>query len=148
LALTTLALPFVWLEIGPMGKEFYGPDVPDIYILGGTILGKNNSFWGINLAYKFQLFTILFFSISCLGTVCFLEKRKLALSFTFINLLLLVLFPLWLYNYVGGVLNNSDGASADIIIHLQIGLIVFLLLFINTLFIIKRLYKNNSILNL
>ena len=44
LALLTLPLPFVWFEIGPLGKLYYGPSVPDIYILGATILGKDKSF--------------------------------------------------------------------------------------------------------
>jgi hypothetical protein len=41
LALISLAVPFVRLEIGPIGKQYYGPNVPDIFILGGTILGKD-----------------------------------------------------------------------------------------------------------
>jgi hypothetical protein len=142
LALISLAVPFVWLEIGPLGKQYYGPNMPDIYILGATILGKDKSFWGINFAYKFQLFTILYFSISSLWTVCILEKRKLALSLTIINLLLLALFPLWLYYYVGVVLNNSDGASADMSIHWHIGLLIYFAIFTSKLIIISRIFRS------
>ena len=59
LALISIVTPFVYMKIGPIGIKYYGKDVPDIYILGGYILGKDTSFWGINFAYKFQLFCIL-----------------------------------------------------------------------------------------
>ena len=29
LALLNLPLPLVWFEIGPLGKLYYGPDVPN-----------------------------------------------------------------------------------------------------------------------
>jgi hypothetical protein len=41
LAIACLFSPFIFLKIGPKGYEYYGPDVPDIYILGGFILGKD-----------------------------------------------------------------------------------------------------------
>jgi len=68
ISIITLFTPFIWLEVGPRGHEYYGSDVPDIYILGGTILGKDRGFGGINFAYKFQLMTILYFAFSSFWT--------------------------------------------------------------------------------
>lgn len=143
LAMLTLPLPFVWLEIGPQGKQYYGPDVPDIYILGATILGKDRSFWGINFAYKFQLLVIFYYAFAALWTIKILDRKKIAPTLTIGNLLLLLLFPFWLYIYTDGVLCNSDGATADIEVHLGIGLFLYLLLLITCIFILERI-KNAS----
>lgn len=143
LAILTLPLPFVWLEIGPLGKQFYGANVPDIYILGATILGKDRSFSGINFAFKFQLIIIIYFSLSSLVTIKILKNRKATLRLSNINLFLLILFPEWLYLYTGGVLNNSDGAASDIEIHVGIGLLLYVVLLFISIVIMKRL-KNES----
>lgn len=143
LAILTLPLPFVWLEIGPLGKQYYGPNVPDIYILGATILGKDRSFSGINFAYKFQLLTIIYFTFAAIWTIKILDKRKTALLLTTFNLLLLLLFPFWLAIYTDGVICNSDGAAEDIEIHLGFGLMLYLILLTVIIFILKRI-KNAS----
>ena len=144
LALLILPLPLVWFEIGPLGKLYYGPDVPDIYILGATILGKDRSFWGINFAYKFQLIVIVYFILSTLWTIKNIERRNFALSLTRLNVTLLILFPLWLYMYTSGVLNNSDGAVADIELHPGIGLLCYILILMVTILVIKRLRNTSS----
>ncbi len=146
LALLTLPLPLVWLEIGPLGKQYYGPNVPDIYILGATILGKDRSFWGINFAYKFQLLVIIYYAFAAIWTIKNLVRRKVALTLTIVNLLLLLLFPFWLYVYTGGVLCNSDGAMADIEVHLGIGLLIYLLLLTISIFILIRMKDARRVL--
>ena len=144
LALLILPLPLVWFEIGPLGKLYYGPDVPDIYILGATILGKDRSFWGINFAYKFQLIVIVYFILSTLWTIKIIERRNFAFNLTRLNVTLLILFPLWLYMYSSGVLNNSDGAVADIELHPGIGLLCYILILMVTILTIKRLRSNST----
>jgi hypothetical protein len=57
----SLAAPFVWLKIGPNGYAYYGPSVPDIYILGSTVLGKDRSVDAIYFPFTFQLCFILYF---------------------------------------------------------------------------------------
>jgi hypothetical protein len=144
LALLVLPLPFVWFEIGPLGKLYYGPSVPDIYILGATILGKDRSFWGINFAYKFQLIVIVYFILSTLWTIKIIERRNFAFNLTRFNLVLLILFPFFLYMYASGVFNNSDGAAADIELHLGIGLLFYILILMVTILTIKRLRNTNT----
>jgi hypothetical protein len=144
LALLILPLPLVWFEIGPLGKLYYGTDVPDIYILGATILGKDRSFWGINFAYKFQLIVIVYFIISTIWTIKIIERKNFAFNLTRLNVTLLILFPLWLYMYSSGVLNNSDGAVADIELHPGIGLLCYILILMVTILTIKRLRNTSS----
>jgi len=144
LSMMTLLLPFIWLEIGPLGKQYYGPNVPDIYIFGATILGKDRSFWGINFAYKFQLIVIIYYTFAALWTIKILDKRKVALTLTIGNLILLILFPFWLYIYTDGVISNSDGATTDIEIHLGIGLLIYLLLLAINIITLKRIKNANS----
>jgi hypothetical protein len=144
LAILTLPLPFVWLEIGPLGKQYYGQNVPDIYILGATILGKDRSFWGINFAYKFQLLAILFYAAMNLLSAKVIDKRKTALILTTITLLLLLLFPFWLYLYVVGVIHNSDGAAEDLKIHYSIGLLLYVILIIINYQTFKSLINASS----
>ncbi|MDX1628965.1 MAG: hypothetical protein R3345_09725 [Fulvivirga sp.] len=136
LTLISLITPFIFLKIGPGGYEFYGSDVPDIYILGGNILGKDRSWWAINFAYKFQLFMIL----TSLGLLLFaytknkggnLVKWPLAL-----NLGLLLLFPIWLTFYTSHVINNSDGA--DLTVYPHIGLFIYLVGLILNLILLKK----------
>jgi len=122
LSLTCLFTPFVWMEIGPIGFKNYGPNVPDIFIYGGTITGKDFAFWGISFAVVFQLIFMLLFSVLCV-TAMFAKNKAIVLSLLSIQLLLLALFPLWLNAYIGGVVNNSDGA--DLTIHYQIGMVFY-----------------------
>ena len=134
LAIISLFTPFVYMKIGPKGIEYYGKNVPDIYILGGYILGKDTSFWGINFAYKFQLFCILLF----ISTTYMFEKfRKTA--YLVVNLLLLICFPFWLEIYCSGVKNNSDSADLTIF-YPKIGVALWAtLLLLNLLALIKHL---------
>lgn len=123
------------MEIGPKGIEYYGKNVPDIYILGGYILGKDTSFWGINFAYKFQLFAILVY-IALIHRF----KRHQKSLFLFFGLLLLILFPFWLELYVGGVKNNSDGA--DLTIYPMPGLIIWAVILILNLWTLIKHHKS------
>lgn len=74
LSCIVLFLPFIHLEIGPSGYKLYGENVPDIYILGATILGKDRAFWGINFAYKFQLTVIIIYVL--LGIIAVFRNQK------------------------------------------------------------------------
>lgn len=128
LALVALVTPFIWIKIGPQGLAFYGPDVPDIYILGATILGKDRSFPGIAFAIVFQLV------IGACFILCSFVAHRRALQnvpvhlLATVQLLLLALFPFWLGLYVNGVIHNSDGAAADLRVYPHIGLLVYSLM--------------------
>ena len=122
LVLTVLSIfvPFVYMKIGPMGYRYYGPNVPDIYIFGGYIFGKDTSFWGINVAYKIQLGSILL--------IAYNQWRYLStqrVKFMILNASLLLLFPIWLEAYVGGVVCNSDGADLTVYWHSMPGIWVW-----------------------
>jgi hypothetical protein len=124
LSFSTLFLPFVFMKIGPGGYAFYGPDVPDIWIVGGFIFGKDISWWGINFAFKFQLVMILF--CTGLSALCYRNKIRpllIYLSQAYYTVMLLA-FPYWVWMYTGGVRSNSD--CADLTIYPHIGWIVYL----------------------
>jgi hypothetical protein len=145
LAIISLFTPFVYMKIGPKGIEYYGKNVPDIYILGGYILGKDTSFWGINFAYKFQFFCILVF----ISTTYMFEKFRKT-SFLISNLFLLTCFPFWLEIYSSGVKNNSDAADLTIVYPI-VGIILWaVLLLLNVIVFIKHLrskQKDNYVSN-
>lgn len=128
IAIVIIFSPLVLLKIGPKGYDYYGPDVPDIYIYGGMIFGKDRSFLGIDFAWKFQLnFIILFIVLNGLAFK-FIKNISLAKAFVVLNFFLLLLFPLWLTLYVDGVICNSDGA--DLSIYLLPSLYLYALLFV------------------
>ncbi len=135
LTIITIFTPFVYIEIGPKGIEYYGENVPNIFILGGYILGKDTSFWGINFAYKFQLLGILFYA-----ALIYRFKRLQKSTILILGLLLLILFPFWLEIYVGGIKNNSD--NADLTVYPMPGLIIWAVIFILNLWILIKQYKN------
>ena len=117
LTLISIFVPFVYMKIGPMGYRYYGPNVPDIYIFGGYIFGKDTSFWGINVAYKIQLGSILLIAYNQLRYL-----RTKSIKFIIINSSFLLFFPIWLEAYVGGVVCNSDGADLTVYWHSMPGL--------------------------
>jgi hypothetical protein len=119
LILLCLPAPFVFMKIGPAGYRNYGSDVPDIWILGAYILGKDTSFWGIGIVWKWQLFFIVY-TAACLW---FYHITRFVF-WLYQNMLLLMLFPLWLYAYSGGVINNSDGA--DLCVYPMPGLLLWM----------------------
>ena len=134
IALSIIAIftPFVYMEIGPKGIKHYGENVPDIYILGGYILGKDTSFWGINFAYKFQLFAILVY----IALIYNFNRRQKPILLIFSSLIL-ILFPFWLEIYVEGVKNNSD--VADLSIYPMPGLIIWsVILVLNSWTLLKH----------
>ena len=138
IALSIIAIftPFIYMKIGPKGIEYYGKNVPDIYIFGGYILGKDTSFWGINFAYKLQLFAILVYT-ALIYSFKRLQKSKILM----ISLLLLIFFPFWLVLYVQGVKNNSD--TADLTIYPMPGLIIWAVILILNLWTLLKHYKKS-----
>jgi hypothetical protein len=136
LALISIVTPFVYMKIGPIGIKYYGKDVPDIYILGGYILGKDTSFWGINFAYKFQVFCILLVTILTYGF-----RKHNNVKFLITNISLLLGFPFWLEIYTDGVICNSD--TTDLTIYPMPGLILWaIILILHILLFMNR--KSNS----
>lgn len=142
LSILCLFLPFVWMKIGPQGYINYGPTVPDIYIFGGYIFGKDTSWWGINFAYKFQLITVLTFAFSAL--LCYLNttNHTFIINVQAILSILLLLFPMWLWFYTGGVHSNSDGA--DLSIYPHIGWIAYIGLVFLQILIYRQLKKKKK----
>jgi fumarate reductase subunit D len=130
LSVLCLPAPFVFMKIGPGGYAFYGADVPDIYILGGFILGKDISWWGISFAWKFQLICLLVFT----GISLMMWRRTytsgVSSSLNAVRILLLLLFPLWVSLYSNGVKSNSDGA--DLTVYPHIGWILYGLILLLT----------------
>lgn len=145
LTLLTLPAPFLWLEIGPKGYEWYGPDVPDIYILGGFITGKDLRWLPILQACIAQAMGIL---ITCASTL--LVKRSapetgMPILFLTINTLLLLVFPFWLSAYTEGVINNSDGADLTVHPHIGLGLYAVICgLTFRLLFLYARSYVRSA----
>ncbi len=137
LAMVSLFIPFVYLEVGPKGIEYYGKDVPDIYILGGYILGKDTSFWGINFAYKFQLTFILLF----VALIYKFQKDQKGI-FLYLSLTLLICFPFWLEIYISGVKNNSD--SADLTTYPMPGLLIWAIILILNTFTVYRTIRQTT----
>ena len=125
LAIISIVTPFIYMKIGPNGIKYYGKNVPDIYIFGGYILGKDTSFWGINFAYKFQLLCIAII----IGLTYFYSINK-KVNYIVANLVLLFCFPFWLSMYIGGVKCNSDGAASDLTVYPMPGLILWGVIFI------------------
>ena len=118
------------VKIGPQGIAFYGPDVPDIHILGATILGKDRSFPGIAFAIRFQLVMgSCFILCSCLA-VLWSRRGTLVRGLATVQMILLLLFPFSLGLYVNGVIHNSDGAAADLRVYPHIGWLVYILLLV------------------
>jgi hypothetical protein len=148
-ALSLLMLPttIIWLEIGPQGKAYYSEQVPDIYFLGATILGKDKSFWGIDFAWKFQLSVIIFFFLTTLLSIFIVNRKKIALRLTQFNLLLLLFFPYWMLLYEGGVICNSDGAALDLKRHYGLGTIIYLLLLCWQFFTIQSMRRHFASVN-
>lgn len=137
LALAELALPFIWIRIGPMGKAYYGPAVPDIYILGAIVLGKDLGFLPLAMATVFQLIFGMLFIYCAFAVVQRIRRGKRIMLLVTVQMILLLLFPLWLGFYTAGVINNSDGAAADLRVYPHIGLVVYaalLVLVANTLY--------------
>lgn len=123
-----LFVPIVWMEIGPLGKEFYGPDVPDIYIYGGAITGKDMSFTPILIAmllqFAFILIGIFLSIVNCFGS----WNPVRAIGTTWFQFALLLFFPFWINWYVDGVISNSDGAASDLTVHYGGGITLYILL--------------------
>jgi len=140
LALISIVTPFIYMKIGPNGIKYYGKDVPDIYILGGYILGKDTSFWGINFAYKFQLLCIAII----VGLTYFYSINK-KVSYIVANLVLLLCFPFWLSMYIGGVKCNSDGAASDLTVYPMPGLIIWTIILILHIMLFMNHLKSNKI---
>jgi len=131
IAFICLFLPFVYMKIGPGGYTHYGPTVPDIYIFGGYIFGKDTSWWAISFAIKFQLFFILLFLILCYWSIKKHTNSKAIVPLQILKLGLIICFPPWLFFYQEHVQNNSDGA--DLTVYPHIGWIAYLgLVYIHT----------------
>lgn len=120
--------PIVWMEIGPAGKAYYGPNVPDIYIYGGAITGKDLAFTPILLLMLFQFGVILTSAILSISVVFYPFHPKKAKTITWIICVFLALFPWWISSYNDIVICNSDGAGSDLTVHWSWGLLIYVLI--------------------
>jgi hypothetical protein len=123
-----LFLPVVWMEIGPEGIAYYGPDVPDIYIYGGVITGKDLSWMPILVAMLFQFAFILIGIFTSVANCLSMWIPWRAIVVTWFQTGLLILFPFWMTLYTSHVINNSDGAAADLTVHLGSGVTLYVLI--------------------
>lgn len=142
LALLAIAIffsPLVYLIIGPLGKIDYGPTVPDIHIHGGWITGKDLRWLPIFYAMIFQAVCIAFYALLCILCL-FIRQKVYLLSAWYINLALLLCFPLWLTLYVDHVLNNSDGAAQDMGFEYHFGLYLYGILLIAHVLVLFRIH--------
>ena len=140
-----LFLPIVWMDIGPRGIEFYGPDVPDIYIYGGIITGKDLAFTPILIAMVLQAAFIIAGIVTSLFAFRYTPVKHLALSVTVFHSVALALFPWWIEAYKDGVACNSDGA--DLTMHWMSGAYVYLaMVVVNVLIYVAIVYAKRKIL--
>ena len=126
LGILFLVLPIVYMQIGPGGKEFYGPDVPDIYIYGGIITGKDLAFTPILIAMAVQAALIVAAIVTAVFAFRYTPVPKLVMSVTVFHSVLLLLFSWWIELYKSGVVSNSD--CADLTLHWMSGAYVYLAL--------------------
>ncbi|HQW98630.1 MAG TPA: hypothetical protein PLS30_06715 [Flavobacteriales bacterium] len=119
LSLLTLISPFIWLEVDPSCCAIGRGNVPDVWIQGGYIHGKYILWPGILYAWIAQCVGILLFCGFVVGARCARRKPFLMKAILSPALLLLTLFPIWMYFYVDGVLGNSDGVCFTK--HLSVG---------------------------
>lgn len=142
LAVVALFVPIVWLQVSRGGYIMYGPTVPHVYIYGGAITGKDISFEGIAFAIQFQRIFILLFIL--LGLISVNIKRISSIfRLLFVQLFLLLLFPVWLSLYVNGVICNSDGAGLTE--HYHIGMLIYLILVILNIATIVQVFRVREI---
>jgi hypothetical protein len=125
LSLASLLVPVVWLEIGPEGYKVYGPTIPHVFIYGGFITGKDLSFSPIAVAMTVQAAAILLFALLSVRAMRTSDNIQIAWSLL-CQSVLLVLFPFWINSYIGGVINNSDGA--DLSVHWHVGMLIYIVL--------------------
>jgi hypothetical protein len=134
--------PFIFMKIGPLGKKHCGFGVPDIYILGMDIIGKDKSFDAINFAYKFQFGCIVLFILSTLMLNVRLIQNRSIVFFKRLNATLLVLFPIWIWFYSDIVESNSDCATLDLQVRPQIGFLFSGLVLLLTVALFRQLKRN------
>jgi hypothetical protein len=144
LAICMLPMTFVWLEIGPLGKAYYGPTVPDIFIKGGSITGKDLRFEPISFAMWFQRLTMIVFAGISFVSMLIIARKKIVLLFAKLNAVLLLLFPLWLWLYVDVVISNSDGAAEDLTVHYGPGCIAYFVVLLFTVINLTLLFYSNK----
>ncbi len=139
LAIICLFTPFIWMEVGPLGHKFYGPTVPDVYIYGGDITGKDKSFWVIGAMAAFQLIFMVLFCVLAFVS-CVITNRQAIIVLLILQSVLLALFTVWLELYVVHVKHNSDGA--DLTIRYQFGMVLYLaLVVLNVLGLILAVFS-------
>lgn len=141
LAIAALFVPVVWLEVSREGYAFYGPNVPHVYIYGGSITGKDTSFWGIAFAIRFQQVFIALFILLALLSVA-IKNVSLVFPLLFVQLSLLLFFPFWLAAYVNGVVCNSDGAGLTE--HYDIGMLIYVILVGLNITAIVQVYRTRQ----
>jgi hypothetical protein len=71
----------------------------------------SSSFWGISFAWKFQLICILLFAVLSFIAAKKINRNQNISLILFIQIIMLLLFPVWLNIYISGVISNSDGAE-------------------------------------
>lgn len=99
--------------------------------------GKDLGFLPLAMATVFQLIFGMLFIYCAFAVVQRIRRGKRIMLLVTVQMILLLLFPLWLGFYTAGVINNSDGAAADLRVYPHIGLVVYaalLVLVANTLY--------------
>lgn len=112
-----LFAPITWMQIGPNGFAYYGPDVPDIRVYGAALTGKDLSFAPLMIMMLFQCFWITVGIF--LSALCFVKwnKPSVVIGTSWFIVALLLLFPMWTSSYNDVIICNSDGAASDLTVH-------------------------------
>ena len=118
--------PFIWMKIGPAGYAYYGPGVPDIYVLGFTVLGKDMNCMEIGAGDDIQRWGIMLYLFNAVGSLILAMRGKSILGWQLANFSLLICFPFWLSFFVNAIICNSDGAASDLKVYPHIALGIYI----------------------
>lgn len=132
LSIAILGLPILLLKTYSTNDS----PIPDILIYGALITGKDINFSGINFAYKFQLSFIMLFLLLTALAYAYRKRKKIYDCLIIFNCIILCLFPVWLWLYTLGIIDNSDGIHMAVIPHIgSLAYLLIIFIYIKLLFI-------------
>lgn len=109
LSFLCLFAPFVWMKVDHGCTATRYAHVPDVWILGGWITGKDMLWPGILHAWIAQTAGIVIVHGLFRAVRRWRIRPLVAVSMLIPALVMMAVFPLWISTYVNGVIHNSDG---------------------------------------